>query len=210
MRVVVTRNVNKGGPPVQSAAVTARSRTATVMMVAMAAVAVCVVFSPVVDGFSVRTATTTTPAAAQDHSWAAVTSARNRMGAAAATGIPAHHDMLRLFLSSTEGGENTAAAAPASPASVGGSAATGAAVGAAAAGTDSRQAEYGTTLEVPTTYATCGQCGTAYALTEADLNGSGRYVQTHTLSYAGPKTIMMGGGGGCGIKRGSRSPALGD
>lgn len=179
------------------------------MMVAMSAVAVCVVFSPVVDGFSVRTATTTTPAAAQDHSWAALTSTRRRLVGAAATGIPAHHDTLRLFLSSTEGGENTAvpavpAASSSSPASVGGSAATGAAVGAAAAGTDSRQAEYGTTLEVPTTYATCGQCGTAYALTEADLNGSGRYVQTHTLSYAGPK---YNDGGWDGISKGSRSPA---
>jgi hypothetical protein len=31
------------------------------------------------------------------------------------------------------------------------------------------QAEYGQSLEMPTTYATCGQCGSSYALKEDDL-----------------------------------------
>lgn len=44
------------------------------------------------------------------------------------------------------------------------------------------QSEYGKSLELPETYASCGQCGSTYALTlEAMGPGSGgRYVQQHT------------------------------
>ena len=39
----------------------------------------------------------------------------------------------------------------------------------------SQQAEYGQSLEMPDTYASCGRCQTVYAITENDLgNGRGR------------------------------------
>ena len=37
----------------------------------------------------------------------------------------------------------------------------------------SQQAEYGQSLELPETYASCGRCQTAYAIKESDL-GEGR------------------------------------
>jgi hypothetical protein len=40
-----------------------------------------------------------------------------------------------------------------------------------------KQAEYGKSLELPSTYVTCGRCGSSYSLHADDLEGGkGRYV----------------------------------
>jgi predicted Zn finger-like uncharacterized protein len=47
------------------------------------------------------------------------------------------------------------------------------------------QAEYGKSLEMPQTYATCGQCGSSYALTEDDLgSGKGRRLECSVCGHA--------------------------
>lgn len=47
------------------------------------------------------------------------------------------------------------------------------------------QAEYGKTLEMPATYATCGQCGSSYALAEDDLGqGKGRRLECSVCGHA--------------------------
>ena len=47
------------------------------------------------------------------------------------------------------------------------------------------QAEYGKTLEMPATYATCGQCGSSYAVAEEDLGqGNGRRLECSVCGHA--------------------------
>mmetsp|Transcript_28413 Transcript_28413/g.50335 ORF Transcript_28413/g.50335 Transcript_28413/m.50335 type:complete len:229 (-) Transcript_28413:253-939(-) len=61
------------------------------------------------------------------------------------------------------------------------------------------QAEYGKSLELPSTYATCGQCGTSYALQEQDLgNGNGRRLECSVCGhswYQSPSRLMRLGDG---------------
>lgn len=61
-----------------------------------------------------------------------------------------------------------------------------------AASAGPEQKEFGQSLELPDTYASCGQCGAAYALTlEAMGPGKGgRYVATFATNY---KRILSNG-----------------
>jgi hypothetical protein len=49
---------------------------------------------------------------------------------------------------------------------------------AAASTSPAKQSDFGTTLELPSSYASCGQCGAAFALTEEAMGPAkgGRYV----------------------------------
>jgi hypothetical protein len=76
-----------------------------------------------------------------------------------------------------------AAAAPAVVAVVEGAAAASTTEGATASTSTSaspaaKQSDFGTTLELPSSYASCGQCGAAFALTEEAMGPAkgGRYV----------------------------------
>ncbi|KAG7358437.1 RNP-1 like RNA-binding protein [Nitzschia inconspicua] len=47
------------------------------------------------------------------------------------------------------------------------------------------QAEYGKSLEMPSTYVTCGQCGSSYALKKEDLGGgTGRRLECSVCGHA--------------------------
>ena len=60
-----------------------------------------------------------------------------------------------------------------------------------------RQAEYGKSLEMPSTYVTCGQCGSSYALKKEDLGdgGKGRYVffpgQDYAVSFSAGSSFVF-------------------
>jgi hypothetical protein len=58
---------------------------------------------------------------------------------------------------------------------------------AAPAASADKQSLYGTTLDLPDTYARCGACQTSFALTDDDLGdkGRGRYVTLLTTSLCG-------------------------
>jgi hypothetical protein len=75
--------------------------------------------------------------------------------------------------------EGATAAVDVSPPVVEGDAS--AAAPAASTSSPAKQADFGTTIELPSSYASCGQCGAAFALTEEAMGPAkgGRYVELY-------------------------------